>query len=435
MKQEIHLKSPGNWINDPNGFIYFQGRYHMFYQHFPYAPQWGTMHWGHAVSDDLVTWEHLPIALFPSMEEDQNGCFSGSAVEKDGKMYLFYTGVHYDKPNPQNIHVPYGDTFDASQIMISSEDGLTFDNFKGKQVVVPTILDEKLGHRVNTRDPKVWKGKDAFYMVLGTMTEDEGGKLLFYKSADLKKWTLVNHVSKNHELGFMWECPDYFEAEGGKVLVFSPMGLIKKENFYDSHAICMQVGFDEETCTMEIPNIYQFLDYGMDLYAPQSTTDELGRRVIVAWARMPKTVDNQWNGMFCMPRLVEVKNGHIYFPLHPNLKKAFNKSLSSPKEASADGYSIHLELHENETISVGGYQIKRENGKLHMDRSKVFADVKGCHTEVETPEIKDGFDVDIYVDANLIEVYINDGEYVVTNVVYGISNEIVTDVVFRMYTK
>ena len=215
MKQEIHLKSPGNWINDPNGFIYFQGRYHMFYQHFPYAPQWGTMHWGHAVSDDLVTWEHLPIALFPSMEEDQNGCFSGSAVEKDGKMYLFYTGVHYDKPNPQNIHVPYGDTFDASQIMISSEDGLTFDNFKGKQVVVPTILDEKLGHRVNTRDPKVWKGKDAFYMVLGTMTEDEGGKLLFYKSADLKKWTLVKHVSKNHEHGFMWECPDYFEAEGG----------------------------------------------------------------------------------------------------------------------------------------------------------------------------------------------------------------------------
>ena len=86
-------------------------------------------------------------------------------------------------------------------------------------------------------------------------------------------------------------------------------------------------------------------------------------------------------------------------------------------------------------LGLDDNQIKRENGKLHMDRSKVFADVKGCHTEVETPEIKDGFDVDIYVDANLIEVYINDGEYVVTNVVYGISNEIVTDVVYRMYTK
>lgn len=83
MKQDVlHLKSPANWINDPNGFIYYKGKYHLFYQHFPYAPIWGTMHWGHAVSEDLVHWEHKKIALFPTKSYDRNGVFSGSAMKK-----------------------------------------------------------------------------------------------------------------------------------------------------------------------------------------------------------------------------------------------------------------------------------------------------------------------------------------------------------------
>ena len=100
---KIHLKSPSNWINDPNGFIYYKGKYHLFYQHFPYAPVWGRMHWGHAVSDDLVTWEHKGIALYPTKKNDRSGCFSGSAVEHDGKMYIFYTGINYREEDPENI--------------------------------------------------------------------------------------------------------------------------------------------------------------------------------------------------------------------------------------------------------------------------------------------------------------------------------------------
>lgn len=72
----IHLKAPKGWINDPNGFIYYKGKYHLFYQHFPYAPKWGRMHWGHAVSDDMTDWEHLDIALFPTKNDDSDGCFS-----------------------------------------------------------------------------------------------------------------------------------------------------------------------------------------------------------------------------------------------------------------------------------------------------------------------------------------------------------------------
>lgn len=100
----LHLRAPGNWLNDPNGFIYYKGKYHLFYQYFPYAPEWGTMHWGHGVSEDLVHWEHLDIALFPSKRYDENGVFSGSALERDGKLCLYYSAVRYLEADDEDIH-------------------------------------------------------------------------------------------------------------------------------------------------------------------------------------------------------------------------------------------------------------------------------------------------------------------------------------------
>ncbi|MBD5106514.1 MAG: hypothetical protein HDT41_06000 [Lachnospiraceae bacterium] len=91
--------------------------------------------------------------------------------------------------------------------------------------------------------------------------------------------------------------------------------------------------------------------------------------IISAWFRMPEAVDDKWSGMFCMPRIVEAKNGHIYFRLHPNLKKAYQKKIESPKEA---GYCIHLDLEEGKSILVGGYRISRKQGKIYTDRRKVF---------------------------------------------------------------
>ena len=158
-RQKLHLKAPDNWVNDPNGFIYYKGQYHMFYQYFPYGPRWGTMHWGHAVSDDLVNWEHKGIALFPTKREDQNGCFSGSAVEKDGKMYIVYTGIRYEGSNPEDIHVHQEHRFEATQMMMVSQDGQSFDNWADKSVIIPPVTDNRIGHRMHTRDPTENHGK------------------------------------------------------------------------------------------------------------------------------------------------------------------------------------------------------------------------------------------------------------------------------------
>ena len=390
------------------------------------------MHWGHAVSKDLVSWTHKGIALFPTQYEDQNGCFSGSAIEYEERMYLFYTGVHYNQPDPDNIHYCLDEQMESSQIMISSEDGMTFDNFDAKNIVIPPIEDKKIGDKVHTRDPKVWRGRQAWYMVLGSNTEEKKGELLFYKSTDLYHWSFVNTASKDG-YGWMWECPDYFEIEGEKILIFSPMGFLKDGKKQEDHAICTLVEFEEDSCTMEISDEFQFLDYGLDLYAPQSTVDEEGRRVLVAWLRMPVPADGRWSGMFCIPRVVEVKNGHIYFRPHPNVDKMFTKEIKAVEEAGCFDYKVSLDLEEEEMLNIGGYTIIRKENQIFTDRTDVYKGQEDDRTKFATPEIKDGFHLDIYVDPNLIEIFINQGEYVISNVVYGLKQEIYMDSMEKLH--
>lgn len=427
MKQKLHLKAPKNWINDPNGFIFYRGMYHLFYQCFPYAPRWGTMHWGHAVSRDLVSWEHKDIALFPTRYEDQNGCFSGSAVENGGKIYLFYTGVHYFKSDPDNVHSCLNDQFESAQLMITSDDGVRFDNFKNKKVVIPAISDCKIGDATHTRDPKVWRGKDAWYMVLGTSTPQRRGKLLIYRSKNLTDWELANTATRADHFGWMWECPDYFEVDGEKVLTFSPMGILTDGTSYQHQSISTIVDFDADTCKMTIPDHYQYFDYGMDLYAPQSTVDEEGRRVVVAWLRMPQAVDNRWNGMFCLPRVVNVKKGHIYFSVHPNVEKVYEKEISSVEEAGESEYRISLDINDGDVLNIGGYRVCRNGSVITADRTKVFPQNTEAGMVFSTPEVYGDLHIDVYVNKNLVEIYVNNGEYVLSNAVYGLTEELETN--------
>ena len=333
-KHALHLKAPDNWVNDPNGFIYYKGYYHLFYQYFPYEPRWGTMHWGHAISRDLVTWEHKGLALYPTTRADLNGCFSGSAIEEDGKLYLVYTGVRYEVVNPDDPHTCLNEQFEASQLMISSDDGFRFDNEHDKEVIIPPVTDPSIGDRTHTRDPKIWRGKDAWYLILGSTIEEKYGEVLFYRSEDLHTWTYVNKAWKGPEYGWMWECPDYFETEGGGVLLLSAMGFLKNDEKEKNQSLCFPVTFDESECRMQIPDQYQYLDYGLDLYAPQTTLDKDGRRIMTAWVRMPKVTEEGWIGMFCSPRMVERKDGHIYFRMHPNIRSAYSRIIRDTAEAS-----------------------------------------------------------------------------------------------------
>ena len=424
--QKIYVKPENCWINDPNGFIYYKGEYHLFCQCFPYGPRWGRMHWYHMVSKDLVNWEKKGIALFPSKTDDRSGCFSGSAIEENGKMYLYYTGVNYLKENPEDINLCSDEQFVSAQLRLISEDGVHFDNIKDKKTVIPVIQDSKMGDARHTRDPKVWKSGDRWYMVLGSTINDRQGRLVFFTSEDGEQWKCTNSVTREN-FGWMWECPDYFNVNGKDVVVFSPMGFLKDGKADDAQTICMQVKFNKEDCKMELSDSYQFFDYGTDLYAPQSTVDEKGRRIIIAWLRMPEPVDGKWQGMMCIPRVVEVKNDHIYFRVHPNVQNAYTKAISTPSEAAESGYRVKFSLKDGEKVDIGGYVISRSGNKICTDRSRLYKKFPNFRTEFETPELKDGFEAEVYVNPNQIEVYVNNGEAVISNTVYDLGKEITAD--------
>lgn len=430
----LHLKAPGNWINDPNGFIYYRGKYHLFYQYFPYAPVWGTMHWGHAVSDDLVHWEHIGVGLFPTVYEDQNGCFSGSAVEHGGKMYLYYTGIHYLQADPKNIHTCLEDRFVSSQMMIASEDGIHFDNFSDKVVAVPVIEDESIGDRKDTRDPKVWKDGEYFYMILGSTFRQEIGRVIIYKSRDGENWEYASQLQSGR-FGRILECPDLFQIDGGYVFMGSPMYIEEDAGGYQHHAVCMPAQFEPDTCRLALPEYYQYVDYGLDLYAPQTTVDREGRRVMIAWFRMPKAVEEPgqmpWIGMMSIPRVVEVEDGHIYFRVHPEVERYFQGGRVVFEEAFLHHqrlpefpFRLTTVLEEEEVLDIGGYRIWLERGFVRTDRSKVFADIEGHRMVSTTPQIHGECRLDVFVDENLIEVFVNEGQYVVSSVVYGLGGEI-----------
>ena len=429
-RPKIHLTAPKNWINDPNGFIYYNGEYHLFYQYFPYDCKWGTMHWGHATSKDLIMWKHYPIALYPTKEYDQNGCFSGTAIIEKGELHLYYTAIKYDKFREGNIHSPYDNySFEASQAKIVSKDGYTFNNYEDKRLIIPPIMDESLGHRTHTRDPKVWKYKDSYSMILGSKFKQEGndkftGEALFYTSKDGEKWTYKNRCYDD-TIGDMWECPDLFEVDGRYVLVMSPENIIADDINYTNNSVYSIVDFDEETCEMKLINNQKFLDEGLDLYAPQTTLDEFGNRVLIGWMRMPLTFDGEdWIGMMSLPRVIKIKNNDVYFSAPEYIDKLFNKEVKLSEFDVNDVYKLNATLNKDSVLDIGGYKISIVDDSIVTDRSKVFPDMKRKGRVFKSSKLNGRYDLSIYIDNGIIEIFINDGKYVISNIVYGLESKI-----------
>ena len=270
-RQDYHFMAETGWINDPNGLIYFKGKYHFFYQYNPYSGFWDCMHWGHAVSEDMIHWEYLPLALAPSEVYDDHlkgGCFSGSAIEHDGKLFLIYTGTCNN-----------GNGFEQAQCIAYSEDGIHFEKYEGNPVItapegVPTDL---------FRDPKVWKHDDIYYVVCGA-SKNGFAQARLYKSTDMFHWEFVNVLAESRgEWGYMWECPDFYPVGDKYVLMFSPMGGKERTSVY------LVGDFDYDTGKF-FYTISGEIDWGFDYYAPQSFLAPDGRRILVGWA-------NAWDWM------------------------------------------------------------------------------------------------------------------------------------------
>lgn len=346
-----HFEPETGWMNDPNGLCRFQGRYHAFFQHNPHRPAWGPMHWGHAVSDDLLHWEELPIALYPDMPyEDEGGCFSGSALEKDGSLYLMYTSVSKDRGQTQSMAV--------------SRDGVHFEKLPGNPVIAPSPLDPASR---DFRDPKIFPYGGGYRMVCGAGVDGLGSVLLF-RSDDLLSWEYVGPIFQSREYGPVPECPDLFPLQGKWVLMFSRMDETRLPQFIVGE-------FDGEHFT---PESFQQPETGTDFYAPQTFEDEKGRRIMIGWLfnwnrQVPENALRA--GALSISRELSLQNGKLCnFPV----KEA--EPLLTEKDPC----------------------VLREKGRVKIANSK------RCLLELPESQVRS---VQVLRDTRTCEVFLNGGEF------------------------
>lgn len=449
-KPTYHITAPANWINDPNGFCYFNGEYHLFYQYHPYSPKWGPMHWGHVSSSDLVDWQTRPIALAPTDEYDKDGCFSGSAIEKDGKLYVLYTG-HVDLDKSLG-----GDDRIESQCLAISEDGDVFRKIENNPVI--KSVPENIGIRTeHFRDPKIWQHGDFYYTVIGVQTEEEKGAVVVYKSKDLINWKFLNIMAKStvaENLGFMWECPNFAEVDGEDVLIVSPQGMKPEAKKYlNVHQSGFFLGkMDYTTGVFERQSAFDIFDYGFDFYAPQIMQDVKNNRcIMIGWldmweSEMPEQQDG-WCGMMSIPRILKIQDDTVYSLPAPELKKLRKENVHHDLSINtatifddvkgdcyelntvfdlkqSDGFTLKLRVSENEETNI---HYDKQNKILLLDRDKSGSNIKG-QRQVEVAPIDDKLSLQIFSDRSSLEIFVNGGQRVLSSRIYP--TEKATNIVF-----
>ncbi len=309
----FHLCARTGWMNDPNGFCFFGGRYHMFYQYYPYRSTWDSMHWGHAASSDLLHWEYLPAALAPDRFYDQDGVFSGSAIGlDDGRMLLMYTGVLLEGGNsrPKN---------ELQTQCLAVGDGINFEKWPGNPVLDRNSLPA--GASVHDfRDPKMFRLPDGgFACIAASRSEDTSGQILLYTSPDGFSWKYETVLAScRNRFGKMWECPDFFPLDGKQVLLVSPQDMLPQDLEYHSGngTLCLIGSYDEEHFDFREEH-NQAIDYGIDFYAPQTVLTPDGRRVMIGWmqnwdACAIREPEAAWAGQMSLPRELHIRDGRLY---------------------------------------------------------------------------------------------------------------------------
>lgn len=421
-----HFSPQAYWMNDPNGLVYYDGWYHVFYQHHPYSPDWGSMHWGHARTRDFINWEHLPIALAPSEPYDADGCFSGSAAAADGMLQLFFTG-----------HRVVAGKVIQVQCRAFSRDGIHFE----KDPDNPLIKTFPPDGSEDFRDPKVWKHGDLWYMVIGS-GKDGCGKALLYTSPNLRGWEYVGVLLESDGTqGTVWECPDVFQVDGKHVLTVSAMGIEPRRVF----AIVGEM--DYETGRFHSESV-QVLDYGPDFYAPQ-TFFGTDRRIMLAWMDSWEgdilSKPHNWAGAFTLPReltldsegrlrvrpvveLEALRKGNVLeqdLAIRSDIQSFAEQDLERQgievclqvdlADTTASDFGIRFtDVQNSQQVSVG---FIRHADQLYLDTSSFRASSSGTFT-VELPPEHNQLEIRLFLDRSSIEVFVNDGEASFTARIY-----------------
>jgi fructan beta-fructosidase len=419
-RPQYHFTPPRNWMNDPNGLIYLDGKYHLYYQHNPHSVKWEHLHWGHAVSDDLLTWRHLPIALRET--EDGVMAYSGCTVFDGNNTSGFGTN---DNPPLVAIYTEADGKVQAQSLAYSLDRGVTFTPYDDNPV-----LDLFAPH---FRDPRVFWYNDHWVMAVALAAED---KIRFYGSPDLKTWQLLSDFGPQGAIADYWECPDIYPVTTStgqtrwilqvSVGDHTPMG---------GSGIQYFVGhFDGEKFTTQQENV-KWMDYGQDFYAaqawlnaPQLTT--IGWMNNLAYANASPAAE--WRGQQSLPRQLSLVTfaGDTYLkqepvPLASQYKDHWH--FEKPRgelDFYGDALDIKAKISGEFTIRVNNTVIGWVQDSLFLDRSA--SENINFHPEVNTRHEAPLFfplqEVRIVVDTHSVEVFA--GPLTISSVVFPTKQEL-----------
>ena len=398
--EQYHIYAEHGLINDPNGLIYFNGQYHVFYQWNPNALDHTYKVWAHVVSDDLVNWRRLPIAIAPSLPEDRSGIYSGTTIEKDGRLYAFYTG---------NVRNDAGESVASFQMAAVSDDGVHFEKI-GK------LFDQPSAYTRHVRDPKVFERNGHYYMLLGGQKLDLTGDIIAYESTDLHHWSFIGSILGDQlsaYRGYMMECPDLVTIDGRDVLMFSPQGLPaagdRLQNIHNTGYVLGE--FDEVNGVFQVTTEFKELDQGFEFYASQTLTHG-NRHLLWGWAgMMPSarekqlpTIQGGWAHVLSLPRDMAIVDGELrQYPI-PEL---------------GDFQLVHPEA----VTGLGLWRLADDKwqvpltSKLSIQRNGdtvTFTRVAWESGETEERRTKVTGDVLLVIDNDVVELYTTSGDTVMT---------------------
>ena len=435
-----HVTGPVGWINDPNGFCEYDGFYHLFFQYHPYSVKWGPMHWGHARSRDLITWEYLPAALAPDEEYDRDGCYSGSAITlDDGRHLLIYTAVKKEYND--------GTTREFQQQAIAVGDGINYAKSSANPVIGTSMIPQG-NSTCDFRDPKVFRENGRYYAVIGSRDKDGFGEALLYESPDCINWQFVTIVDKSGgSFGRMWECPDYFQLGGKRILMASPQELDGREGFYPGSISVFFIGDAGDDLSLNREAV-QLIDEGPDFYAPQTMLSGDGRRIMIGWMQNWETCDLQSVGrkifgQMSVPRELEYKNGRVYQnPVREIESYRRGKIICRGATVCGETYfegingriidlTVTIDFNKNDEASDFRIELARDgeystamsfdpqNNMVTIDRSKSGcpespANIREFNVEPQNSILK----IRMLLDKNSIEFFFNDGQMAASVSIY-----------------
>ncbi|HFD0877632.1 TPA: sucrose-6-phosphate hydrolase [Enterococcus faecium] len=419
-----HIEPRTGLLNDPNGFSFFNGKYNLFYQNWPFGAAHGLKEWIHTESDDLVHFYVTGAELRPDTEHDSHGAYSGSAYEVDGKLFLFYTGNVRDKKWIRDT-LQIGAWMDKDHNITKCENIL---------IHKPADVTEHF------RDPQIFNYKGQLYTIVGAQNLEKSGFIKVYKATDnnVETWEEVGNLdfgSTGSE--YMIECPNLLFVDEKPVIIYCPQGLDKSELNYDNiypntFKICQS--FDTENIKLVGASEIQNLDYGFEAYATQGFNTPDGRTLIVSWIGLPDidypTDKYNYQGAMSLVKELSIKDGKLYqYPVETITSLRVSSEEFTSKVETNNTYELELTFPTNQKSELLLFSDSKGNGlslivdtkegKIILDRSKAgiqyatdFGTIREC--SIDTKETT----ANIFVDNSIIEIFINKGEKVFTSRVF-----------------